>query len=115
MSCDEYEDSLRTKIIIGLIAFALVWEIGLLTYAYFNSDEVICNWLWCEFRTTIQESRIECYENGIMINCSEFTADNHFCNNGICEVNGVCPGKGIYENYTLNECINLVKGKMNEE
>lgn len=50
----------------------------------------------------------ECFVNGIKIDCSNFTGDEHFCNNGICEMNGVCGG-----DYQSNvDCIrNLTEGE----
>ena len=34
---------------------------------------------------------IECYENGDLMPCENFTNDEHFCDNGKCEVAGICP------------------------
>ncbi|MCK9429485.1 MAG: hypothetical protein M0R17_05735 [Candidatus Omnitrophica bacterium] len=34
---------------------------------------------------------VRCYENKKLIPCNEFTGDEHFCNNGICEMNGISP------------------------
>lgn len=67
--------------IIGIILFLILivglFELGLLIYAYVHADEVKCNLLWCEFKTTKQyyftESNSTCYYNvnGTQINCSD--------------------------------------------
>lgn len=49
---------------------------------------------------------IKCYENGDLIPCENFTFDEHFCKEGVCEVNGICPT--YYEELkgkTLTDCI----------
>jgi hypothetical protein len=51
----------------------------------------------------------ECYVNGIKINCSDFNGDEHFCNNGKCEMNGVCPSPN--SNMTVEDCIKKIKEK----
>ena len=57
-----------------IILVSVLFEVGLLAYAYYNADKVSCNLLWCEFTTerTNIESRVtsECYHNGIKVNCS---------------------------------------------
>jgi len=55
---------------------------------------------------------IECYENGDLMPCENFTNDEHFCDNGKCEVNGICPT--YYEELrgkTLTDCIKEVEGE----
>jgi len=42
-------------------------------------------------RTENNYCAIECYENSKLIPCQNFTGDEHFCSDGICEMNGVCP------------------------
>ena len=59
----------------------LLFELGLLAFAYFNADEVECNLLWCTFTFgdsyeshesyTITSSNKECFVNGEEVNCSE--------------------------------------------
>lgn len=39
-----------------------------------------------------------CFQNGVQIDCNNFTGDEHFCNNGICEMNGIC-------NKSIEECL----------
>ena len=49
---------------------------------------------------------IECYENGYLMPCENFTNTEAFCYNGKCEVNGVCPT--YYESLrgdTIQDCI----------
>lgn len=49
---------------------------------------------------------IECYENRKLMPCENFTADEHFCDNGKCEVSGICPT--YYEKLrgkTISDCI----------
>jgi len=49
----------------------------------------------------------ECYENGNRIPCEEFTGDEHFCYEGICQMNGVCPDYfDRLNNKTIEDCIN---------
>lgn len=57
-----------TPLIVGAI-----FELSIIGIAYFNADEVNCNFLWCEFKTTHStlEQNSECYQNGIKINCSD--------------------------------------------
>ena len=50
----------------------------------------------------------ECYVNGIKINCSEFSGDEHFCNNGICNMNGVCPSPN--SNMSIQDCMKQAEG-----
>lgn len=53
---------------------------------------------------------IECYENGHLTPCENFTNDEHFCNNGKCEVNGVCPTYyEILRGKTLRDCMKEVQ------
>ncbi len=53
----------------------------------------------------------ECYENNKLIPCEEFSSDEHFCNEGVCRVSGICPD--YYDRLkgkTITECL-LVRGK----
>jgi hypothetical protein len=53
---------------------------------------------------------IECYENGKLMPCENFTADEHFCNNGKCEVSGICPTYyEILRGKTISDCIKEVE------
>lgn len=68
-----------------LLFCGLCFEIGMMVYFYNNSDNVECNFLWCEFTKErhmqesyfIQNSTIivsqsrECFLNGAPVNCSE--------------------------------------------
>lgn len=68
-----------------IIFIALVFELIILGIAFIGADEVNCNFLWCEFKST--RSTVEsntyvtknCYQNGIEINCSDI--DRLFNNN----------------------------------
>ena len=89
---EEYKKDDTFLIIIGaFILVCLVLEATMISIAFIMADEVNCNWLWCDFSTTKQSQIIkqDCFENGIRINCSDFSGDEHFCNNGLCEINGV--------------------------
>ena len=88
------------------VACAFIFEIVLFVFAYTHADEVECNLLWCTFKTTRQISSRECYINGVQVNCTDFSGDEHFCNDGRCEMNGVCPGAN--DNRTIEDCINEV-------
>ena len=84
---------LKTAVILFVIimAVATIAEAAILLYSYLNADKIKCNWIWCEFTTehrTIEQNS-ECYTNGQRVNCSEFRDQEHFCNNGRCEINGV--------------------------
>ncbi len=49
---------------------------------------------------------VECYENNKLIPCEYFSADEHFCNEGICENSGICPDYfERLENKTIEDCI----------
>ena len=73
-----------------------VFELVILGIAFFGADEVDCNLLWCEFKTTrrtienntIISSNSECYQNGIKINCSEMLDINSIINNAMGDING---------------------------
>jgi len=78
------DNSILLLIFIPLLIGAL-FEVVILGIAFFGADEVDCNLLWCEFKTsrrTIENNTIissnsvithnsKCYQNGIKINCSE--------------------------------------------
>ena len=52
----------------------------------------------------------ECYENDKLIPCENFTYDEHFCNEGICEASGGCPD--YYEKLegkTVSDCVKEVE------
>jgi hypothetical protein len=50
---------------------------------------------------------LECYENNKLIPCQNFTSDEHFCNDGICNVSGICPDYfQKLNNKTIKDCIN---------
>lgn len=57
--------------------------------------------------------KIECYINNIKIDCLNFSGDEHFCNNGICSMNGVCPSPN--SNMSLVDCINNLKNNSHNE
>ena len=66
-------------IIIAIpLIIAMLFECTILGFAYFGADEIECNLLWCEFKTTktniSQTIEIhktsECYTNGVKVNCS---------------------------------------------
>jgi len=55
---------------------------------------------------------IECYENNILTPCENFTSDEHFCNDGRCEANGICPTYyEILRGKTIEDCIKEVEEK----
>lgn len=55
-------------ILLVAVFLGVFFEVGILAYAYFNADEVKCNWLWCEFSSS--KISQDCYMNGQIINCS---------------------------------------------
>ena len=97
---------MRDNIILLLIFIPLLigalFEVVILGIAFFGADEVDCNLLWCEFKTsrrTIENNTIissnsiithnsECYQNGIKINCSEMPDVNSIINNVMGDING---------------------------
>ncbi|MCK9370042.1 hypothetical protein M0R04_09075 [Candidatus Dojkabacteria bacterium] len=87
------ERSFSNRLVIYILVFVFIsstFEISLLLIAYFYSDRVECNLLWCTF--TIKEgsehiisnsivnvtsvSTSTCYLNGNLINCSDL--DNYY-------------------------------------
>ena len=53
---------------------------------------------------------LECYENDRLIPCENFTYDEHFCNEGICEASGGCPDYfERLEGKTISDCIKEVE------
>ena len=96
----ELQDKDVVEIFILLLIFiplllVVLFEIVILGIAFFGADEVDCNLLWCEFKTsrrTIENNTIvsinsiithnsECYQNGIKINCSDMPDVNSIYNN----------------------------------
>lgn len=114
----ENESTFLERLGIYFLVFLLIgscFEIGLLVYGYLNADKVECNLLWCTFtteRTSLNHymsSSSECYVNGVKVNCSDFPSPDyeHFCNNGTCSMDGVCP---YGSNMTVEDCIKQVEG-----
>jgi hypothetical protein len=69
------------KVSLGLFLLFALFEIIIIGIAFFNADKVECNLLWCTFTTEYKRNiNQECYQNGIMINCSEISSfyDNDF-------------------------------------
>lgn len=61
-------------------------------------------------RTEMNYCATECYENERLIPCENFSGDEHFCNEGICEANGGCPNYfERLEGKTLFDCIKEVE------
>ena len=79
-----------------IIIVLAVSEVVILGIAFFGADEVDCNLLWCEFKTsrrtiennTIISSNSECYKNGIKINCSNMPDVNSIINNAVSDIDG---------------------------
>lgn len=60
-------------IIVGIVLLsAVLFEVVILSIAFFGADEVSCNWLWCSFTTTRGHGKFtqECYTNGIEVDCN---------------------------------------------
>lgn len=89
------DNTILLLIFIPLLISAL-FEVVILGIAFFGADEVDCNLLWCEFKTsrrtiennTVINSNSECYQNGIKINCSDIPDVNSIINNAIGDING---------------------------
>jgi preprotein translocase subunit Sec61beta len=66
-----------TAIILLLVAMLVIFDIGLFIIGFFSAQEVKCNFLWCEFKSTygtaqITETRTQtCYQNGTLIDCNK--------------------------------------------
>lgn len=88
----------------GMILFFVfiltaMFEVGLLVYAYFNADEVECNFLWCTF-TDVREISVDshitqtrdCFINGERVDCDRIPDKEHFDNGTAYTMNGVCGG-----------------------
>lgn len=81
MSNEESQWAELGKIFFILLIIGSIFELGLLTFAYFNADKVECNLLWCTFTSsdsyeshesyTTTSSSKECFVNGNQVNCSE--------------------------------------------
>ena len=56
--------------ILTVIAISCIIELAIFIFLSFNADSVTCNFIFCEFKTTMREIRQECYMNGEMVNCS---------------------------------------------
>jgi hypothetical protein len=67
------------KVIGVFLVIGLLFECVILGIAFFGADEVDCNLLWCEFKTTrtsisdsiIIETHQTCFLNGYEINCND--------------------------------------------
>jgi hypothetical protein len=84
------------------LLIGVLFEVVILGIAFFGADEVDCNLLWCEFKTskrTIENNTIissnsvissnsECYQNGIKINCSEMPDVNSIIQKSLGDING---------------------------
>jgi len=78
------------------LLIGVLFELVILGIAFFGADEVDCNLLWCEFKTTrrtIENNTIithnsECYKNGIKINCSNMPDVNSIINTAMGDING---------------------------
>jgi len=54
----------------------------------------------------ITEKKLTCIENTRVIPCENFTYDDHFCLDGLCVVDGICPGYyDILSNKTVEDCL----------
>lgn len=78
------DDDLTIKILIGICIIAVLFETTIFAIAYFNADEIDCNFLWCSFKTSRGNSVIsqECYSNGVQTNCSEMPLTKLLNNSG---------------------------------
>ena len=95
------DNTILLLIFIPLL-LSVLFEVVILGIAFFGADEVNCNLLWCEFKTsrrTIENNTIvssnsvithnsECYQNGIKINCSDMPDVNSIINNAMGGING---------------------------
>ena len=87
------EEKIFLIILIPLLIIG-IFEVVILGITFFGADEVACNLLWCEFKTSrrtikdntiitsssIVKSNSECYQNGIKINCSNMIDINSIIN-----------------------------------
>lgn len=75
MSEENTDENLLYKIFAIVIIICAIFEAVIFGIAYFGADEVSCNFLWCEFKTTrtisSSTSTEDCFRNGERINCSE--------------------------------------------
>jgi len=61
------------EIMIIIMVICVIVEIIFLSVSFINADEINCNWLWCEFKTTkstIKENT-ECYINNMSVDCED--------------------------------------------
>jgi len=81
------DNELRIIMLIGFIILigAILFEVVILGIAYFGADEVDCNFLWCEFKTTRSVTNQECYENGVKVNCSNMVDVDSIIKNAMVE------------------------------
>ena len=67
---------------VFFLIVAIIFESSILYLSYANADEIKCNWLWCEFKTTRENIDIsinsECSQNGVKINCSEINNIDYY-------------------------------------
>ena len=109
---DELGHTSIIHLLFILLIIGSIFEIGLLVFAYVNADEVECNLLWCTFSSSYGSSeyitKSECYINDVEVDCSEIR-DKHYCNgDGLCIMNGVCPG-GSSDNRTIEDLYRQLK------
>jgi len=66
------KDDVAVIIFLIILTIGIIFEAGILVFAYVNADKVECNFLWCTFTSGEMYSTSECYINGDEVNCSEF-------------------------------------------
>ena len=108
MKKEENQISFFNALLVSILIFAVIFEGAVLVIGFIFADEVECNLLWCKFTSSSQETIISktCYVNGIQVDCKEFSGDEHFCIEGNCSMDGVCPGANKSKN--IEDCINEV-------
>lgn len=115
----------NTRIAIGYVCITLVLCFCVLAFAWsmttewtmninITADDNLLNMTKTAERMQERQYELkkECWENDKLIPCVNFTSDEHFCADGICKVNGICPDYyEILEGKTTGDCIYEIEGR----
>lgn len=76
-------------ILLGFLfvfVMAVLFEVLLLSIAFFGADRVECTLLWCTFTTERTTIARDCFVNGERVDCGVFGAEaaSHAVNGSVC-------------------------------
>lgn len=102
------EDKDLMKLMAILFIVSLILVVAFITYPEdikepdYDYMEMTSMHLAPEPKLIDNRVRILCIVNEERIDCNDFPGDEHFCEDGVCVMNGVCPG---VSNKSHEECL----------